>query len=175
VKAGKFRTDLYYRLNVLPIHIPPLRERKEDIELLVNHFVTLYCSRLQVPRKEMSPEALLLLREYHWPGNVRELENTIERAVLLNRVETLDVNDFPDRLRQAAPRPVVTSETPNTPTLELIEKAYIEYVLNQSGGKKTEAAKVLGIDVSTLYRKLDRYKSGSKSESSSKVSDHDSK
>jgi DNA-binding NtrC family response regulator len=157
VRMGRFRADLFYRLNVIPIFIPPLRERREDIELLTKHFITKFCQKANIPVKEISDEAMELLTRYHWPGNVRELENTIERAVLLNRSDVLDVSDFPDRLRQPQPVSLVKDTEPPTPTLESIEKAYIHYVMSQTKGKKTEAAEILGIDPSTLYRKIQRY------------------
>ncbi len=157
VKMGKFRADLFYRLNVIPIHIPPLRERKEDIELLVNHFVTKFCNKLNVPVKHVSDEAMRLLMSYHWPGNVRELENTIERAVLLNRSGKLEVADFPEKLHHPEAGLLVNEVEASTPTLESIEKAYIHYIMSQTGGKKSQAAKILGIDTSTLYRKIQRY------------------
>ncbi len=157
VKAGRFRADLFYRLNVIPICIPPLRERKEDIELLAKHFISMYCEKLNIPTKEISEESMHLLRAYQWPGNVRELENTIERAVLLNRTETLEVADLPEKVRRPEQVTVVNEADAITPTLGSIEKAYIHYVMSQTEGKKAEAAKVLGIDVSTLYRKIQRY------------------
>ncbi len=158
VKLGRFRADLFYRLNVIPIHIPPLRERSEDVELLARHFVSRYCCKLGTDAKEISDEAMKLLAEYRWPGNVRELENTIERAVLLCRTDRLEVADLPERVRQAKPATLVAETEAATPTLEFIEKAYIHYVMSQTGGRKAETAKILGIDVSTLYRKLERYK-----------------
>ncbi len=157
VKQGRFRADLFYRLNVIPLQIPSLRERKDDIELLTRYFVSRFCKKANMPPKEVTPEALTLLTTYHWPGNVRELENTIERAVLLNRTEALDIADFPDRLSQPEQIAAVNEQTPVNPTLESIEKAYIHYVMAQTGGKKTKAAKILGIDTSTLYRKIERY------------------
>lgn len=159
VKAGQFRADLFYRLNVLPLHIPPLRERRDDIQLLAEHFVKRYCAKMGIEEKDLSPEALDLLLNYAWPGNVRELENTIERALLLNRSDRLELSDFPEKLVNGnASGKVVSEQEPETPTLEHIEKAYIHFVMSQAGGKKAEAARVLGIDTSTLYRKLERYK-----------------
>lgn len=159
VKAGQFRADLFYRLNVLPLHIPPLRERRDDIQLLAEHFVKRYCAKMGIEEKDLSPEALDLLLNYAWPGNVRELENTIERALLLNRSDRLELSDFPEKLVNGnASGKVVSEQEPETPTLEHIEKAYIHFVMSQAGGKKVEAARVLGIDTSTLYRKLERYK-----------------
>jgi len=157
VRMGRFRADLFYRLNVIPIHIPPLRERQEDIELLCKHFIAKFCSKMNIPIKQISDMAMSLLVKYHWPGNVRELENTIERAVLLNRADTLESPDFPEKLRQPQRVAVVNEAEPPTPTLESMEKAYIHYMMSQTDGKKAEAARLLGIDTSTLYRKIQRY------------------
>ncbi len=157
VKAGRFRADLFYRLNVIPLYIPPLRVRNEDIDLLVDHFMNMYSLKANESPKGISAEAMELLRSYDWPGNVRELENTIERAVLLNREDTIDTVDLPEKLSRPDRIHVVQEAEPSTPTLESIEKAYIHYVMSQTNGKKSQAAKILGIDTSTLYRKLDRY------------------
>ncbi len=159
VKAGQFRADLFYRLNVIPIYIPLLRERKEDIALLAEHFAARFCEKGNIPAKQFSPDAMKILVNYSWPGNVRELENTIERAILLNRTGRLEVADFPEKLAEREPLAVVTEADPVTPTLESIEKAYIHWVMTQTKGKKSEAARILGIDTSTLYRKLERYQS----------------
>lgn len=158
VKAGRFRSDLFYRLNVIPLYIPALRERPDDLPLLVNHFIKKYCERNKVDPKTLSPGALEVLNKYNWPGNVRELENCIERAVLFSRGDEIVVDDFPTKLVEGTPQTIVSNETPETPTLESIEKAYIYYIMNQTKGKKAKAAKLLGIDNSTLYRKLERYK-----------------
>jgi len=163
VKAARFRADLFYRLNVIPINIPPLRERTEDIPLLVDHFIARFCSRAKSDVRKISPAAMRLLMSYQWPGNVRELENTIERAILLNRSHTLDVSDFPEKINQPESIQLVRESNPTTPTLESIEKAYIQFVMAQTQGKKSEAAKILGIDSSTLYRKIERYKLKSQS------------
>ncbi len=157
VKSGRFRADLFYRLNVIPVHIPPLRERVEDIPLLVDSFMAKFAARTKSNARSVSAPAMKLLTSYRWPGNVRELENTIERAILMNRSETLDVQDLPEKLSQAEPVALVTDTAPVTPTLEFIERAYIQFVMSQTRGKKAEAAKILGIDSSTLYRKLERY------------------
>ncbi|MCX6829249.1 MAG: sigma-54 dependent transcriptional regulator [candidate division Zixibacteria bacterium] len=162
VKAGRFRSDLFYRLNVIPVYIPTLRERGDDIPLLVNHFVAKYCRRDGVDLKTISPEAMQALHKYDWPGNVRELENCIERAVLLCRSEIIEPADFPAKILETKPSSIIAPETPETPTLESIEKAYIYYIMNQAEGKKSKAAEMLGIDSSTLYRKLERYKLGEK-------------
>jgi len=158
VKAGRFRSDLFYRLNVIPVYIPPLRKRIEDIPVLANHFISRFCQRNNVPLRTLSPEAMEALHKYDWPGNVRELENCIERAVLFSRDDTIDISDFPSKVIEKQTRNVVSRDEPETPTLESIEKAYIYYIMNQADGKKTRAAKMLGIDSSTLYRKLQRYK-----------------
>lgn len=157
VRQGRFRADLFYRLNVIPLHIPPLRERKEDIKLLVAYFINKFCSKVNLELKDISEKAMDALTNYSWPGNVRELENTIERAVLLSKGSELLPADFPEKLTTVEPRSVVTAEDPVNPTLESIEKAYIHYVMSQTGGKKSKAARILGIDTSTLYRKLERY------------------
>ncbi len=157
VKANRFRADLFYRLNVIPIMIPPLRDRQEDIPILIEYFISRYCAKLNVAGKSMSKEALELLMSYHWPGNVRELENTIERAILLNRTDRLETGDFPERLVRQNEQTVISETEPQTPTLESIEKAYIHFVMSQTDGKKAEAARILGIDTSTLYRKIERY------------------
>lgn len=157
VKVGRFRADLFYRLNVIPIHIPPLRERREDIPLLVDFFVGRFCEKSNVSLKSVSQEAMNLLLSYSWPGNVRELENIVERAVLLNRTDQLECSDFPGKVAEPERITVVGENQPANPTLESIEKAYIHFVMSQTDGKKTEAARILGIDTSTLYRKIQRY------------------
>ena len=157
VRAGRFRADLFYRLNVIPIDIPPLRERMDDLPLLVDHFVRKFCDKTKSRLRKVSDEAMELLRGYAWPGNVRELENIIERAILLNRSETLEPADFPEKLSKHQTAAIVSSDRPATPTLESIEKAYIHYVMSQTEGRKAEAARILGIDTSTLYRKIQRY------------------
>jgi transcriptional regulator with PAS, ATPase and Fis domain len=167
VRAKRFREDLFYRLNVFTVQIPPLRERREDIELLVDHFVNMYCLKMGIQPKEISPDALQILLAHQWPGNVRELENTIERSVVVSTADKITADDLPDKVSgRTASRPAVVPEAGDSvqvhqktesPTLESIEKAYIFWVLNQTGWNKTKAAKILGIDASTLYRKIDRY------------------
>ncbi len=157
VKSGRFRSDLFYRLNVIPIQIPPLRERVDDIPLLVDYFVRKYCERGGEESKMLSPEAMRALNQYDWPGNVRELENCIERAVLLAKRTTIEAEDFPARVVETRTETIVSKDKPDTPTLESIEKAYIYFIMNQTNGQKAKAAKLLGIDSSTLYRKLKRY------------------
>ncbi|MFH2036401.1 MAG: sigma-54 dependent transcriptional regulator, partial [Candidatus Zixiibacteriota bacterium] len=157
VKAGRFRSDLFYRLNVIPVFIPPLRERADDIPILANHFISVFTTKNDSGLKVLTPEALEALQKYYWPGNVRELENSIERAVLLSRGESIEITDLPSKIAERRQPVAISDEPPGTPTLESIEKAYIFYIMNQTKGKKTEAAKLLGINNSTLYRKLQRY------------------
>ncbi len=156
IARGSFRSDLYYRLNVIQLHLPPLRERREDVPLLATYFL----DKLAPARggaHVLTDEALEVLTRYDWPGNVRELENALERATVLAPGETIGPQALPDRVREA-PRPrLATEETPQNPTMEVVERAYILWVLQSEGGNKTRAAEVLGIDPSTLYRKLNRY------------------
>jgi two-component system response regulator HydG len=157
VQSGRFRSDLFYRLNVIPIDIPPLRDRMEDLPLLVDFFISRYCDKAGLQSKTISSEAMEILRNYVWPGNVRELENVIERSILLNRTDELELADLPEKLVRREAASVVHENDPATPTLESIEKAYIHFVMSQTDGKKAEAARILGIDTSTLYRKIQRY------------------
>jgi len=148
IKRGRFRTDLYYRLNVIAIHLPPLRERPEDIP------------ELWEQPKSLSEEAKQVLLAYDWPGNVRELENVLERAVVLTKAEDIDRPAMPEKLTEHRAEPLVAERPHANPTLDVIERAYITWVLQSEGGNKTRAAEVLGIDPSTLYRKLGRYEVG---------------
>ena len=155
VRNGRFRQDLFYRLNVIPIVVPPLRERVEDIPLLIDRFL----KRNGVDsdhRKLFAPAALDLLKSYHWPGNVRELENVIERLSVLEHSGKISEKELPEEVRRPQEPPFVSDEPKATPTLEAVEKAYIQWVMDQVNGSKTRAAKILGIDPSTLYRKLSR-------------------
>jgi two-component system response regulator HydG len=152
VKAGRFRSDLFYRLNVIAIHLPPLRERRDDIPLLVETFL----QRAGGKTKSVSQEAMAALTEYAWPGNVRELENALERAGIVATGNTIDVSALPERIVKRVPAPLVGDRAHEAPTLEIIEHAYIKWVLDTNDGNKTRAAEVLGIDPSTLHRKLQR-------------------
>ncbi len=157
IDAGLFRHDLYYRLNVIQVDIPSLRERPEDIPVLAEFFIKKHCCRAGKQDKSLSSEAQALLKEYSWPGNVRELENSIERAVLLSKDAVIDAGDFSEKLRSSETQSVLKQEEPSSPTLQSIEKAYIYYTMEQNKGNKAKVAKILGIDSSTLYRKLERY------------------
>jgi two-component system response regulator HydG len=152
VRQGFFREDLYYRLSVIPVRLPPLRERPEDIPLLAEHFLEKLGRELDAPRKALSAEALELLVKYSWPGNVRELENVIERLVVLTPDPTIDVRDLPIRLRQPDRRWAV-DRFRELPTLRELEDQYIRYVMEQVGGQQEKAARILGINRRTLYRR----------------------
>jgi DNA-binding NtrC family response regulator len=157
IKRGHFRSDLFYRLNVIAVHLPPLRERREDIPLLAEAFVARRAEARHEAPKALSPLALEALHSYGWPGNVRELENALERAVILTRGEVIDVGALPERITARRPEPLVAAREVSNPTLEAVERAYILWVLQNEGGNKARAADVLGIDPSTLYRKLTRF------------------
>jgi DNA-binding NtrC family response regulator len=158
IRRGAFRSDLYYRLNVIALHLPPLRERREDIPLLAKHFLgKLTDSQAEGAPLSLSDEAMQALMAYDWPGNVRELENALERAAVVSGTSEIRPEHLPQRVLEA-PTPQLVSDRPlPNPAMEVIERAYIEWVLNAEGGNKSRAAEVLGIDPSTLYRKLNRY------------------
>jgi DNA-binding NtrC family response regulator len=139
--------------------MPPLRERRDDIPLLARYFLEGEASARDRKRPlEISEDALKLLVAYDWPGNVRELENALERAAVVVPGQKIRSEDLPDRVRETpAPKLVRNDEQARNPTMEMIEQAYILWVLQAEGGNKTRAAEVLGIDPSTLYRKLNRY------------------
>ncbi|UCG75079.1 MAG: sigma-54-dependent Fis family transcriptional regulator [Gemmatimonadota bacterium] len=157
IEQGRFRRDLYYRLNVISVELPALREREEDVPILAEHFLQRHAEEDASAPTKFSSDAMAVLQEYNWPGNVRELENVVERAVVLTSGSTIGVNALPNRLREPPSVPLVREESPANPTLEVIERAYIEHVLKAEAGNKTRAAEVLGIDPSTLYRKIKRY------------------
>jgi DNA-binding NtrC family response regulator len=152
VAQGQFRDDLYWRLHVLHVHVPPLRERVADIPLLAEHFLG---------GRPASPEAMAVLTAYPWPGNVRELRNALERAATLAAAREIRAADLPPRIREAggAAARVADASRRNLPLREL-ERAYILEVLRQNGGNKSRAADILGLDRKTLYRKLEEYREG---------------
>ena len=167
VDDNKFRADLYYRLNVVPIPLPPLRTRTGDITYLANHFMALHCARNGVPLKKLDDSAITFLEQYGWPGNVRELENEIERAVSLREESTLTDEAFKHLKSERRPTLPGTTGQPQAAvagatalgtnkTLAEVEKEHILGVLSSSGGNKSKAAKILDIDYSTLLRKLKR-------------------
>jgi two-component system response regulator HydG len=155
IRSGSFRSDVYYRLNVIALHLPPLRERKDDIPILASLFLDSLAA--QESEKVLGKDALEVLCAYDWPGNVRELENALERAVVVASDSEISVEHLPEVVRATDAKPLITNETPPNPSMEVIERAYIEWVLTAEGGNKSKAAEVLGIDPSTLYRKLNRY------------------
>jgi DNA-binding NtrC family response regulator len=147
MQSGKFREDLYYRLNGVTLRLPPLRERKEDILLLAMHFLSRFA-----PKRNLSARAIDLLKSYGWPGNVRELQMVIQRAAILSAKDVIEADDLPldvrDRDWKAAATPVTGL------TLEEMERQYIETVLKENDGHRGKTARALGIDPKTLYNKL---------------------
>ena len=161
VKAGRFREDLYYRLNVLPLTIPPLRDRKEDIPLLIDHFIARNNTRLGTSIRGLDADARKALIDYAWPGNVRELENTIERAMVLADADTLHAPDLPERVREArdpVQMQLATGELSIKKTTRIIEEVLIRRALQKTKGNRTRAAEVLEISHRALLYKLKDYK-----------------
>jgi two-component system, NtrC family, response regulator HydG len=172
VKAGRFREDLYYRLDVVAVRLPPLRERREDVLLLANAFLPTIAAKLPKDVRGFTPAAAAALERYGWPGNVRELQHAIERAVILTRGDTVDVADLPEAIRAAAaaapahdlqggmqaggPMIAIPLGTP----MEEVERIVIRRTLEQTRGDKNLAAQILGIAARTIYRKLDRDEDG---------------
>jgi two-component system response regulator HydG len=156
VKEKRFREDLYYRLNVITVRVPPLRERHEDIRLLAQHYLRVYAAKNNRKLEGFSNEALERLESYAWPGNVRELENLIERMVLLARKDRIEAEDLPEEIAgvKRPPRDAIL-ELVGTPLAD-IEQRLLDETLRITGGNKTQAAKLLGIDVRTVARKLER-------------------
>jgi DNA-binding NtrC family response regulator len=157
VKKGTFRDDLFYRLNVVPIHLPPLRERREDIPLLIEHFIATFSTEYNVEPKKLVPEALEKLVSYSWPGNIRELQNVIERMFALSQSREITLTDLPGPIADFEERPVNFQEFAELPTLETMEKSLITAALRKSQGNKNEAARLLAIDRQRLYRKIEKY------------------
>jgi two-component system response regulator AtoC len=160
VKEGTFRDDLFYRINVLHIKVPPLRDRREDIPLLVNHFMEKFDKRLRKEITEIQPEALRALMAYPWPGNVRELENVIERTMVLTERSHIHVSELPDEIRgaQASAEPIWPSkETSLKANTMALEKALIERALRETDNNRTRTAKLLGISHPTLLSKMRTY------------------
>ena len=154
VEAGRFREDLYYRLNVIAVTAPALRARREDIPLLVDHFLGVYCTKNGRARLTVPSEVLRKLMDYSWPGNVRELENVIERAAVLCRSELLGLSDLPDAVASATPRPPSELTFSIGTPLSEVEQRMIRDTLSHTGGDKSLAAQLLGISTRTIYRKL---------------------
>jgi DNA-binding NtrC family response regulator len=156
IKEGLFREDLYYRLNVIPVHVPPLRFRKEDIPLLAQHFLNKYATINRSPAREFSPGAMLLLINRSWPGNVRELENLVERVVVLAGQPVITEQQIPSPETEEMDQ-FFASATQSLIPLDELEKRYIQFVLTKTGGKKDKTAQILGINRRTLYRKEREY------------------
>lgn len=157
VQEGRFREDLFYRLNVIEVYIPPLRERREDIPLLVKYFITRTAREQNLTEKPITPEAMSALINYNWNGNVRELQNAIERAFTLSDKE-IDLDSLPPRIRDTANNSLPMRDPDGLrPTLEEMERRYLFEVMSSVNQDKARAANILGIDLSTLYRKLKRY------------------
>ena len=157
IRRGQFRRDLFYRLNVIAVHLPPLRERHDDVPVLAEHFLRRSAEQRDEEPKRLTEAAVAAMRAYAWPGNVRELENAMERAVILADGPTIDIAALPEKVTSRAGTPLVSERTATNPTLEAVERAYILWVLQNEQGNKTRAAEALGIDPSTLHRKLARY------------------
>ena len=158
VAEGTFREDLYYRLNVIPIVLPPLRDRPDDIPILVEHFLKEIASTKGTPPRRVSPEVMRRFQSYRWQGNVRELRNVLEQMMVLAEGEFLTERDLPDQIAESAAMAPNPSEIPTGLTMDELEKLAITKALDQCAGNRTHAANRLGISVRTLQRKLQQYK-----------------
>lgn len=154
IEQGQFREDLYYRLKVIEIELPPLRERREDIPLLVQHFIRKFSQDLKKNISGISEEALKIFLNYTWPGNVRELENVIQRAITLSQHEIIHLEDLPPSMLQERDKNILEKAVQEKYTIDQLEKEYIKRILVEVGGNKSKAAEILGLDRKTLYRKL---------------------
>jgi DNA-binding NtrC family response regulator len=157
VKKGEFREDLYYRISVFPIKLPPLRERKEDIPFIAAHFLTKYAAEEGKEIEDLSPEALELLMAYHWPGNVRELENAIERAVVLATPPEIAAADLPASIRSLGEKKIYESDNKLSNWIEKLEEEALRQALLECEGNISQTAKKLGIGRATIYRKAKKY------------------
>jgi len=153
VKRGGFREDLYYRLNVVNIKLPPLRDRRDDIPFLINFFIEKYNQRYHMKVKGVSQKAMNLLTDYEWTGNVRELENSIESILVINSPEVIDIKHLPQEMRDFKEKPEVIPIKIGTP-LEEVEKEMLIQTLRATKGNKRKAAQLLGINVRTIHRKM---------------------
>ena len=159
--AGRFRADLYYRLSAIILHLPPLRERREDIPLLIKHFLMRAAAEASRPVPAIAPEALERLLRYAWPGNIRELQNAVQRAFILCRGNRIERTDLPAKIAGIEAGELTSDEAlSRRMTLDQLEHEYIRSVLASVAGNKSEAAAILGIDRKTLYRKLEDHESG---------------
>jgi transcriptional regulator with PAS, ATPase and Fis domain len=159
IKRGRFREDLFYRLSVMPLTLPPLRERREDILPLVQHFVTRFSQKLNRRVQGVTPKAEVLLESYNWPGNIRELRNVIERAIILCAGDRIHASELPlDGLEQWGPAPREESE--HLLSLEEVESLHIQRILAATGQNLSKAAEILGLARATLYNKMRKYNLG---------------
>ena len=159
MEQGLFRADLYYRLNVVNLHMPALRERKQDIELLAAHFLEKFCREQNKPIKTLSQQAKRVLLQYDYPGNVRQLANILEYATILSGGAVIEVESLPDELRRGAP-PAADGDRESAPvcvTLDAAEKQMIAVALQRNGGRRDMTARELGISVRGLQNKIARY------------------
>jgi len=162
VSEGVLREDLFYRLNVIPIHLPPLRERREDIPLLVAHCLQKFGRQLSKDVRGVTPEALAILERYHWPGNIRELENVLERAIVLGGGEVLGAEALPESVRRERPMKALEVELPEDGmdlegTLDVLERRYLQRALDRSGGVQTKAAELLRMTFRQFRYKLQKH------------------
>src|SRR5215470_15131072 len=157
VKKGAFREDLFYRLSVVPVHLPPLRERREDIPLLIEHFIAAFSQEYNVEPRRIAPSALEKIVAYPWPGNIRELQNVIERVFALSHSNEITLDDLPSSVAGFEEQPINFQEFSELPTLEEMERSLITAALRKSHGNKNEAARLLAIDRQRLYRKIEKY------------------
>jgi DNA-binding NtrC family response regulator len=163
IKNARFREDLFFRLNVFQIALPPLRERREDIPILVQHFIEKFNEESGKRITGMHPEALEVLKNYEWPGNIRELRNAVERAVILCDADLIQRDQLPPDMSGKGPERQ-TFRLPYGLPLDLVEKEYILGSLQRNGGTKARTAEILGVSEKTLYNKLNRYAAESKAE-----------
>jgi PAS domain S-box-containing protein len=164
VESGHFRPDLYYRLRVIPIYLPALRERKDDLPLLINHFIDQYNLRMSKRIRGVGEEAMSALLDYEWPGNIRELEHAIEHAMVLSQGQTIELAELPVEIRRIemheTPSPISRINRATTPQSPRLEKSMIEQALSDSAGNRTRAAKILGMSRTTLWRKMKAHSIG---------------
>jgi transcriptional regulator with PAS, ATPase and Fis domain len=156
---GTFRNDLYYRINTLTIQIPPLRERKEDIPLLANHFLSIYAKTHNKKVSSIAPEVIEQLMNYSWPGNVRELEKVMERGVVLSKANIIYLDQIPQEIKEAGTNKQYQNSTGKTlsESVEILEKSMIKEALDTTSGNREKAAKVLGISLRSLQYKIKKY------------------
>lgn len=157
VKHDQFREDLFYRLNVISIHVPDLKDRTEDIQILTDHFLKKYGEQFGRANIQLTREAMACLLRYSWPGNVRELENVIERSIALSGGDVIDCNDLPEHLFQMKSTDLIDDLASDNMPLSEVEKRYIVKILQRTNWHQSKAAQILGIDRKTLYRKIKEY------------------